>query len=417
MNTDRDFITLLTRLSDTYGDRTALRYGTAPGDVLSYRGLLERVKCRMDELKDIQTIEVREDTRLDWIITCLASICGGHMTVLPDPSLPSVYSEETYVADYLPGKILFFTSGTTSRNKAVILSQQALLQSAANGQAMLPCSFSDRLLSMLPLFHVFGFVCSFLWPLTQGAEIDLGSGYHGFLTDAKVYEPTIISIVPTLLDLMLRADALNSRLRMILVGAGPCRRELIEQVLARGIHLRFGYGLTETASGVAISVSDDDPYSLAPCPDTRFSVSSDGELLLGTTCMMDGYYLNPAVTALKLSGGVLHTGDLAETDSRGYIHIIGRTDEVLVMPNGEKIFCPEIENDLSLRLNRECVLVFRGGTLTLVVHASPEDGTMIRRTIDEYNLSRPIGRKVGGVEIRTEDFPRTLTGKIQRYRI
>lgn len=339
------------------------------------------------------------------------------MTVLCAPGQPAIFSDETYDKNYLPGKLLFFTSGTTSRNKAVVLSQEALLSSAANGQAMLACHPDDRLLSCLPLFHVFGFICSFLWPLTNGAEIDLGIGYHGFLTDTKAYRPTMLSVVPTLLELMLRADVLNDELRMILVGAGPCSQELIDEVLKKGIHLRFGYGLTETASGVAISTDDNDPFTLHPCPDTEAKLSESGELLISTTCLMDGYYLDSEQTSRKLTDGFLHTGDLAEIDHNGCIHIKGRTDDVLVLPNGEKIFCPEIESEISSLIGAECALVMRGSIPTLVVHAPFERDFEIKAKIDEYNQSKPLGRKVPAVELRSEDFPRTVTGKIQRYKL
>lgn len=418
MDIAKNFLELLERNNEQYGERIALRYDPDdPGAVMTYHELYKMVIDRAKELEGTRTVEVVDRGRLSWIITMLGSVIGGHMTVLRDPALAPEYSEETYEANYLPGKILFFTSGTTSMNKAVVLSQEALLRATANGQHMLPCNQDDRLLSIIPLFHVFGFVCSFLWPLSQGAEIDLGTGYRGLMTDSLRYRPTIITAVPTLLDLLLRSDALNPELRVILIGAGPCKRDLIDQVIAKGINLRFGYGLTETASGVAISISDHDPYSFAPCPDTRASISENEELLISTTSMMDGYYMHPELTAEKLAGGVLHTGDIAVIDENGAITIIGRLDDVLVMPNGEKIYCPEIENELVRRLERECVLTLRDHTLTLVVHAPAEEESIIRAHIDDYNDTMPVGRKIRSVEVRHEDFPRTITGKIQRYKL
>lgn len=418
METEKNFLSLLEKLDRECGERIALRYSPdEPDAFITYHGLYEKVIEKMHELKGVKTVEVRDGLRLSWIITCLASACGGHMTVLCAPGQPAIFSDETYDKNYLPGKLLFFTSGTTSRNKAVVLSQEALLSSAANGQAMLACHSDDRLLSCLPLFHVFGFICSFLWPLTNGAEIDLGIGYHGFLTDTKAYRPTVLSVVPTLLELMLRADVLNDELRMILVGAGPCSQELIDEMLKKGIHLRFGYGLTETASGVAISTDDNDPFTLHPCPDTKAKLSESGELLIRTTCLMDGYYLDSEQTSRKLTDGFLHTGDLAEIDQNGCIHIKGRTDDVLVLPNGEKIFCPEIESEISSLIGAKCVLLMRGSIPTLVVHAPFERDFEIKAKIDEYNQSKPLGRKVPAVELRSEDFPRTVTGKIQRYKL
>ncbi|MDD6380967.1 MAG: class I adenylate-forming enzyme family protein [Lachnospiraceae bacterium] len=418
MDIAKDFKDLLEKNDAQYGDRIALRYDPDdPGATMTYHELYTMVMQRVTELEGRRTVKVIDQGRLSWIITMLGSVIGGHMTVLMDPALTPEYDDDIYDKNYLPGKLLFFTSGTTSKNKAVVLSQEALLHATANGQQMLPCNMNDRLLSILPLFHVFGFVCSFLWPLSQGAEIDLGTGYRGLMTDSLRYHPTIITAVPTLLDLLLRSDALNPELRMILIGAGPCRKELIDQVIDKGVSIRFGYGLTETASGVAISISDHDPYSFCPCPDTRASVTEDEELLISTTSMMDGYYMHPELTGKKLTGGVLHTGDIAVIGENGAITIIGRLDDVLVMPNGEKIYCPEVENDLVRHLEHECVLILRENTLTLSVKAPSSEEPKIRTMIDDYNKTVPLSRKIRKVEIHEDDFPRTITGKIQRYKI
>lgn len=63
-----------------------------------------------------------------------------------------------------------FTSGTTNSSKAVVLTSSSLCASAWNGQAKCPCNETDNLLCMLPLTHVFGFVCAMLWPMSQGAK-------------------------------------------------------------------------------------------------------------------------------------------------------------------------------------------------------------------------------------------------------
>ena len=79
------------------------------------------------------------------------------------------------------GQILFFTSGTVEAAKAVVLTDQSLCASAWNGGQMLPLSSEDRLLCVLPLNHVFGFVCGLLWGLSSGASVALGRGMRYWL--------------------------------------------------------------------------------------------------------------------------------------------------------------------------------------------------------------------------------------------
>lgn len=412
------FEDLLVRLDRDCGDRIALV--EKPGaEGITYHALYGMVQEKRDQLAGERTVVLHTAPSVDWIVTMFAAVTGDHMTVLVDPAGDSSTDGEwTETEEYHPGCLLFFTSGTTGRGKAVVLSQRALLRSAWNGQQMLPAYPEDRLLSCLPLTHVFGFVCSLLWPLTVGALVDIGTGMRGLLSDPKAYDPTIISVVPSLLGFLIRSDALNPALRVILVGAGPCPRELIDAVQAKGIGLYFGYGLTETSSGVAISRENGDPYAMALCPDTQIRITDAGELLLRTPCMMDGYYNDPELTARKLQNGEFHTGDLAVLDPDGNLHITGRMNDVLVMQNGEKIFCPEVEMFLSGLIERDLCLAMQDNALTLIV-AAPEAEVKqkVSDAVGRYNRSASLGKQIRAVRFRTEPLPRTVTGKIQRWKL
>ena len=400
------FQELLDHMAESCPDRIALRFSPDEKEShLTYRELRDEVVRRKERILDEatagdfppairmeagRTVLLTGKTDLNWILNLLASVTAGCMTVLSDPSRPR---------------------------------HQVQKEWDRKGQSMLPCQKEDRLLSVLPLNHVFGFVCAFLWPLTQGAEIDLGTGLRGLLTDCGKYKPTILTCVPTLLGLFLKADVLNPELRMVLVGAGPCDPDLVSAVLKKGIHLRFGYGLTETSSGVAISIEDSDPYGFVPCPDTSFRITEEGELLLRTPCMMQGYYDLPDKTEEKLIQGELHTGDLASLDEKGRIHILGRIKDVLVLPNGEKIFCPEVEAALQKVLlgSVELALLLDHKKLALAVRRKKEDqgkafhGLTPEEAVDQWNAGESLGRRIQKILYLEEEFPRTATGKLKRY--
>ena len=317
-----------------------------------------------------------------------------------------------------PGNILFFTSGTTDSSKAVVLTDQSLMNSAYNGGAKLPLSPDDRLLCMLPLNHVFGFVCSLLWGLSSGAAVALGRGARHYLDDLKFYRPTAVAVVPLLLGFLIRQDALNPELHLVLVGAGDCPNELLSAVTARGIHVSFGYGLTETSSGVAISVSGD-PYAMEICPDDTITLASDGEILIqAPTCMMQGYYKRPDDTNAILRDGVLYTGDLGMLDEDGRLHIIGRKKEMLVLQDGTKIFLPEYEAQIQRVLgDREFAVIEKQFAPALVIRGDSGEKEELQRKLRHAMSMRPRGQQLREIIFVKEPLPRTATGKVKRWEL
>jgi long-subunit acyl-CoA synthetase (AMP-forming) len=238
------------------------------------------------------------------------------------------------------------------------------------------------------------------------------------MDDCLTFRPTALSVVPALLSFLLGHDCLNNSLRVILVGAGDCPPSLLTAVTATGIRVSFGYGLTETSSGVAISTKGD-PFAMEICPDDEITIADDGEILIkAPTCIMQGYYKMPEATTEAVIDGVLHSGDLGYIDPQGLLHITGRKKDILVLEDGTKIFLPEYEAKLSASLgtaelavvlkNRKPVLVVSDDTLT-----EEEIRRKIRPVIDEY----PRGQQITEIILRSAPIPRTATGKIQRYRI
>ena len=315
------------------------------------------------------------------------------------------------------GKILFFTSGTTEQAKAVVLTDHSLCQSAWNGSEKLPLHPSDTLLCMLPLGHVFGFVCGLLWGLSCGACIALGRGARHYGDDCDYYRPTAVSLVPMLLGFLLKTGAVNPELGLILVGAGDCSPALLAAAAGRGIRVSFGYGLTETSSGVAISVAGD-PFAMEVCPDDEIRIAEDGEILISApTCMMEGYYKRSSDTEAVLRDGWLATGDLGRLDGEGRLHITGRKKDMLVLSDGTKLFLPEYEAKLTAALGTaELAVTFRGGRPYLVLCGQGEE-KQILQTLRPLMAQLPRGQQLSGVHITDEPLPRTATGKIKRWEL
>jgi long-subunit acyl-CoA synthetase (AMP-forming) len=315
------------------------------------------------------------------------------------------------------GKLLFFTSGTTERSKAVVLTDHSLCQSAWNGGEKLPLRPEDRLLCILPLGHVFGFVCGLLWGLSCGASVALGRGSRHYADDCAYYHPTALSAVPLLLGFLIKQRLFNPELKLVLVGAGDCPKPLLDAAAAMGVRVSFGYGLTETSSGVAISVSGD-PFAMEICPDDTITLAEDGEILIqAPTCMMQGYYKRPADTAAVLVDGVLYSGDLGRFDEDGKLHITGRKKDMLVLPDGTKLFLPEYEGELTRALGHAELAVILLDRKPVLVYSGEAEEKDLAEKLRPLMADKPRGQQLARILITDTPLPRTATGKIKRWEL
>ncbi len=434
------FEEMLSHLARTAPDAPALRYEEQTWSFAALESAVaERAAVLRAEGKSC--LGLLADGSSACVIELFAAVRAGLQLVMLDPSLPDellraliVYTDiDTLwgdgdlveeLSDALTagvsggeGRLLFFTSGTTERSKAVVLTERSLCASAWNGSAKLPLTPEDTLLCLLPLGHVFGFVCGLLWGLSCGACVALGRGARHYGDDFAFYRPTAVSLVPLLLGFLLRQRCLNDELKLILVGAGDCPPVFLQAAAAQGIRVSFGYGLTETSSGVAISVSGD-PYAMEICPDDTITLDEDGEILIqAPTCIMQGYYKRPEDTAAALRGGLLHTGDLGRFDEEGKLHITGRKKDVLVLPDGTKLYLPEYEAAIAQALGRtELAVALREGRPLLILQGEGDEEEILR-TLRPVLAERPRGQQLGGIRFVSEPLPRTATGKIKRWEL
>lgn len=439
------FKELLGHYADTTPDAPALRYERA-GErrAETYEQLASAVRSRAMELRreGKTCLGVLADGGRDCVVELFAAAEAGMQVVLLDENTPTpilrgllpytdvdrLWGDTGLCAELAPnltrgvrngaGRVLFFTSGTTERSKAVVLTEQSLCASAYNGGSLLPLEPGDTLLRLLPLAHVFGFVCGLLWGLSCGACVALGRGARHYIDDCAYFRPTAVSVVPMLLGFLLKRNLLNDELKLILVGAGGCAPELLAAARAKGVRVSFGYGLTETSSGVALSLGDD-PYAMTVCPDDTITLASDGEILIkAPTCVMEGYYKQPEDTNAALAGGVLHTGDLGRFDGEGRLYVTGRKKDVLVLPDGTKLYLPEAEAELSALLGgADLAIATQDGKAVLVLCGAEPDDAAVFAAIEPYQSTHPRGQQIGGVVRRSAPLPRTATGKIKRWEL
>ncbi len=429
------------------GNGNALAYNlNGEKAFMSYCALLEAVNLKKEELlaSGKTSLGIFCSSSKDCIITFFAAAAAKMQIVMLDDSLSDNVikmqiaktdidmlwaDDEDTVADFSDaltggvekdaGRILFFTSGTTSASKAVVLTEKSLCSSAYNGSEKLPLSADDTLMCMLPLSHVFGFVCSLLWGLSCGATVALSGGPRSIATDFAFFNPTAVSLVPMLFGFLLKNELLNSDLNLILIGAGDCPDSLLEAAAEMGKRVCFGYGLTETSSGVALSVSGEDVHAMEICPDDEIKIADDGEILIkAPTCMMQGYYKNDEATAEVLNDGWLHSGDIGRLDENGRLHITGRKKEILVLPTGTKIFLPEYEGAIKKALETdELAVILLRDKPVLVVREDAQSSGELYAKVAEVMRDLPQSQRISNVIFKNEALPRTPTGKIKRWEI
>ena len=457
-------------ITDSFRDRsgTALLYESDGAlTSLSYPALLAEIEraaagLRADGLIGTPDL-IFPESDPGTVVRIFADVLAGRDLLLAGPSVPRAAAEavlKKLAAETAPfdsaSRVLFFTSGTTSRSRTVILTDRSLAESAYSGQCMLACGEGDVILSMLPLSHVFGFVCGMLWGLAYGAAIALGRGLRHLIDDALYFRPTILPAVPSMIDALIRFDRLNPELRTALIGAAPLSEQSVRLLQEKGTAVYLGYGLTETSSGIAITQDQSDPYALYPCPGADIRVEPDGEVSVATPCMMEGYLGEgfPAPAGIPHAIGDsaqnvpgdgaapstprrFYTGDIGVVDENGILRLTGRKKDILVLSDGTKIFCPEYEADLAKLLGTAelAVCLFRGRPVLVVGEAGgPQGNTQAGRQGDasgslqalkkrmehilaEYNRALPRSRQLTDVLCIGRSLPRTPIGKLRRWEL
>lgn len=305
-----------------------------------------------------------------------------------DSSLPDIHSisEEQLVS-------IVHTSGTSGNPKGVMLSHRNLVSNVQASLSILPVESTDVSLSYLPLSHIFERTVEEYATLSTGATVVYAEGIDAIQANLKETRPTILVTVPRLLEKVyagvqtklqhaprpMRAllkkglqsektsglayrlvdrvvyqklrEGLGGRIRAVVSGGAGLAQDIAEFYIRAGIPIYEGYGMTEAAPVIAAN-----PFGASrpgtvgrPIPGVQVRLADDGELLVRGPNVMMGYYNNPEETAKTVTpDGWLHTGDIAEIQPDGYLKIVDRKKNILVLATGKNVAPWPIENAISL---------------------------------------------------------------------
>jgi long-chain acyl-CoA synthetase len=138
----------------------------------------------------------------------------------------------------------------------------------------------------------------------------------------------------------------GGRLKFALCGGAPLPREIGEAFQAMGVPIVECYGLTETAAPVSMTSPGDIRYGTVgrPLPEVSLKIAEDGEILVKSRKVFQGYYKMPEETSQALQDGWFHTGDIGHLDGEGFLHITDRKKDLIITSGGKNVAPQKIEN-------------------------------------------------------------------------
>lgn len=369
--------------------------------------------------------------------------------------------------------LINYTSGTTSAPKGVMLSNLNLSGNVEFACNRIPHKPGDRVLSMLPIAHMFGLMFEFLYQVCDGAEtyfltkaptpstlMKAFAQVHPFmiLTVPLVIEKIVKkSVLPTINKPVMKVlwhtpiikniirkkvneklmAAFGGQLRHLIIGGAALNQE-VEQCL-KDIDFVYcvGYGMTEC--GPLIAYEDWYRFKFHSCgkdlPQCHVRVDSDdpqhkeGELQVNGVNVMMGYYKNEEATkAVFTADGWMRTGDLGIIDAEGNIFIKGRSKNMILGPSGQNIYPEEIEDKLNnMPCVVESVVVDRGGKLVALVfpdntpegkkllHGANNFNEIMEENRKELNKQLPQYSQITAIELVANEFEKTPKRSIKRF--
>ena len=340
-----------------------------------------------------------------------------------------------------------YTSGTTGNPKGATLTHHNILNNARSIADVLGYTEADRVCIPVPLYHCFGMGIGTLGCVASGATMV-------YPAESFAAEPTLDAIaeerctsiygVPTMFIAMLESPRFGdldlSSLRTGIMAGAPCPIEVMKRVVTdmHAEEMTIAYGMTETAPVSTMTRRSDDvdrrtstvgtplPHVevkvVDPATGATVPTGTPGELCSRGYLVMDGYWEDADATSAAIDRrGWMHTGDLAVMDTNGYVNIVGRSKD-MVIRGGENIYPREIEEVLfqhpavasaqvigvpDARMGEELMawVTFREGD------AATED------ELRAFCRERLAHFKVPRYWKIASEFPMTVTGKVQKFKI
>ena len=359
--------------------------------------------------------------------------------------------------------VINYTSGTTSFSKGVMLPYRSLWANTQFAFDVLTLKPGDRIVSMLPMAHMYGLAFEFLYEGACGCPKIIFQAFADVKPHIVIAVPLIIekiikkNVLPKLetlkMKVLLKVPIINDKIKAavreqmiqgfggnfyeVIIGGAAFNQEVEKLLKSIDFPYTVGYGMTEC--GPIICYEDWKRFKPGSCGKAapRMEVRIDspdpqnivGEILTRGDNVMLGYYKNPEATAQILDAdGWLHTGDLGVMDEEGNVTIKGRSKNMLLGPSGQNIYPEEIEEKLNnLPFVAECIVIQQNDNkLVALIYPDFEDAysqgmsdSDIEAVMEEnrttLNAELPAYSQISRIKIYPEEFEKTPKKSIKRF--
>lgn len=369
--------------------------------------------------------------------------------------------------------IISYTSGTSGFTKGVMIPERSLVSNIIFAREHMPLKIGDKIVSFLPMAHVYGLLFEFLFPLSVGCHITFLSKMPAPALLTKVFgevKPHLVLSVPLIIEkiykkrllptlekpvikILLHIPGISSillkkirsklfetfggRFFEIVIGGAPLNSDVEKFFKRINFPFSIGYGMTECGPLISYEAWDKTMQSSAGKLVDRMEVRIDsedpynvvGEIQVKGENVMIGYYKNEEATRESFTDdGWLKTGDLGIIDKNNFIYIKGRSKNMLLGPSGQNIYPEEIESKLTNQpFIAECVVTERKGKLIALIYPDLEalkteniEESAIQKIMEENikktNHELPKYEQISGFEIVNEEFEKTPKKNIKRFK-
>jgi long-chain acyl-CoA synthetase len=369
---------------------------------------------------------------------------------------------------------VLFTSGTTGKPKGVLLTHRNFASLAAKLAGLFDLRLGEGVLSVLPLHHTFEFSCGLLVPLLLGAEITyldeltaerLSEALNTGRIHAMVGVPALWQLLhrrltqelaarPRVVEAAIQAamalhgelrnrtpfnvgkllfwpihNRFGGKLRLLVSGGSALPEEVQKAFHELGFDLTEGYGLTEAAPVLAVTIPENRLRSGTvgpPLPGVEIRIENPdaegvGEVLAKGPNVMAGYLDDPEGTREVLADGWLRTGDLGRLDGDGHLALVGRKKDLILDASGKNVYPDELEelygNTPSIKELSIVGLPDGNGhehVACLCVAAKHEDRPKVEEHFAKVSSGLPFWKRVKILHFWDGDLPKTATRKVKR---
>ena len=323
--------------------------------------------------------------------------------------------------------LILFTSGSSGKPKAVMLSFENLIQSAIIGNKVLNLTNKDRWLASLPFYHIGGFSI-IIRALLFGSSIIIPASLscEDLMKSLMKYHSTLASLVSNQLKRFIDMNFVPpEELRMVLLGGGFSNKNLILKAIDQGWKIAKVYGSTETSSFVSFmnyeEVKKKPEASGKVIHPNKIIITDDGEILVRSSAIMKGYFNNEDETSAKLKNEFYYTGDIGHLDDEGCLYIEAKRSD-LIISGGENVNPVEVENEILSHSNVKevCVVGIEdkkwgqivSGAIVLMVNCKLPEKELkdfLRDKLSSYKIPKQI--------IFVNQLPKSELGKILREEV